>query len=305
MNTNLTSRLTGIFVVTLSTMVMHNAQATAALDNATLTKAANLLEEKTKIRKKRHKIKPSVRNVKAKVRTKKKKKAIYKQRIRTCDSYSKKVLHKKAAQYKDDIHELAQRYKVSPHLVMAVITVESCFRESVKSPKGAAGLMQLIPATASRFGTNNQDRYKPRDNIRAGTRYLQFLLKRFDGDLKLVAAAYNAGEGAVSRHKGIPPYKETRAYVRKVMNAYRKLAKGMPKQPRIMSKKSTPKKNATDNTSSAWSLKLAHHKDLKNPINMGMGSLGSLAFTTSEWKQSTHIFTPKQGISEQRFKQLL
>lgn len=297
MNINLTSRLTSsLFAVTLSTIAIHNAQAAAALDNETLIKAANLLEETAKIRKKRNKMKPSVRN-NIKVRTKKKKKTIYKRRIRTCDTYSRKILHKKAAKYKNDINELAQRYQVSPHLVMAVITVESCFRESVKSPKGAAGLMQLIPATANRFGTKDQDRYKPRANIQAGTRYLQFLMKRFDGDLKLVAAAYNAGEGAVARHKGIPPYKETRAYVKKVMNAYRKLAKGMPKQPRTIVDKAP--KSQKDRTSASWPLQLAHYQGHKRAINM---EVGSLAFTTDEWKQNKHIFTPDRFTSGQLFK---
>lgn len=279
MNTNLTS---SIFAVALSTLAMHSAQAAAVLDNATLIKASNLLAEKAKIRKKKNTVKPRA-----------KKKAIYKNRIRTCDTYSQKILREKAAKYKDDINASAKRYNVSPHLIMAVITVESCFREAVSSPQGAAGLMQLIPATAKRFGT--KDRYNPRDNIKAGTQYLQFLLKRFKGDLKLVAAAYNAGEGAVTRHKGIPPYKETRAYVTKVLNAYHKLAKGMPKSNRIIANK-TP----TTLSSSSRFLQLAHHKRLKNSIHVG-----SLAFTTPEWKQITNIFTPKQGTSEQAFKQLL
>jgi len=280
MNTKRISLTSSIFAVALSLIAINGAQAAAALDNATLIKASNLLAEKAKIRKVKHKIKPRT-----------KKKYAYKRHIKTCDTYSHKILRKKAAKYQADINQLAKRYKVSPHLIMAVITVESCFRESARSPQGAAGLMQLIPATASRFGTN--DRYNPHDNIKAGTRYLKFLLKRFKGDLKLVAAAYNAGEGAVDRYNGIPPYKETRAYVAKVLNAYNKFTKAMPKHRYVTAKN-------TQRTKSAWHLRLTQNKQLTQLIDAR-----SLAFTTPEWKQMAKILMSEQGKTEASLNQLL
>jgi soluble lytic murein transglycosylase-like protein len=91
---------------------------------------------------------------------------------------------------------------------------ESAFRPNVVSHKGAQGLMQLIPATAERFGVS--DAFDPSQNIDGGARYLAWLLKRFDGDIQLAAAGYNAGEGAVDRFKGVPPYEETQRYVERV-----------------------------------------------------------------------------------------
>lgn len=144
--------------------------------------------------------------------------------VPTCESYPKHVLEKKASKYSKSITKSARDYRVSPNLIKAVITVESCFRQRVRSPKGAAGLMQLMPATARRFGTSKKKRYNSKYNIRAGTRYLKFLLKRYQGNIVLTAAAYNAGEGAVSRYNGIPPYQETQKYVRKVLHVYKKFA---------------------------------------------------------------------------------
>jgi len=144
--------------------------------------------------------------------------------IVTCDSYPKHIIEKKANKYRKNITKSASENQVSPHLITAVITVESCFRQRARSPKGAAGLMQLMPATARRFGTSRKKRYNSKYNIRAGTRYLKFLLKRYRGNIALTAAAYNAGEGAVDRHNGIPPYQETQQYVRKVLAVYKKLA---------------------------------------------------------------------------------
>ncbi|WP_051376776.1 lytic transglycosylase domain-containing protein [Burkholderia sp. WSM2232] len=118
------------------------------------------------------------------------------------------------------IDEAAREYNVPPALVRAVVTTESSFDPQAVSPKGALGLMQLMPATARRFGA--ADSMDPRTNLRAGTRYLRWLLDRFDSDLNLAVAAYNAGEGAVDRYGGqIPPYPETREYVTKVLARYR------------------------------------------------------------------------------------
>jgi hypothetical protein len=109
----------------------------------------------------------------------------------------------------------ARRHSLDPDLVQAVVAVESGFRPDAVSPKGAQGLMQLMPATARSLGV--MDSFDPASNLDGGTRYLRALIQRYDGDLKRALAAYNAGEGAVARHGGVPPYPETMAYVRKVL----------------------------------------------------------------------------------------
>ena len=109
-------------------------------------------------------------------------------------------------------------YKVDAKLVLSIIMAESNFKVSAKSNKDAHGLMQLIPATAERFNVKNA--YNASQNIKGGVAYLRWLLSYYRGDVPLAVAAYNAGEGAVDRHKGIPPYKETRAYVKKVLRLY-------------------------------------------------------------------------------------
>ncbi len=116
------------------------------------------------------------------------------------------------------VQEAAGRHQVDPALVRAVIETESNWNPTARSRKGAVGLMQLIPTTAQRFGVN--DAYSPQQNVDAGVRYLKVLLERYDGNLDLALAAYNAGEGAVDRAHGIPAYRETRDYVQKVQNAY-------------------------------------------------------------------------------------
>lgn len=117
------------------------------------------------------------------------------------------------------IAQVAQDTQVDLNLLHAVILAESAYNPNALSPKGAMGLMQLMPATAKRFGVENA--WDPSQNIEGGARYLDFLLDRFDGDRELAVAAYNAGEGAVDKYGGIPPYKETQGYVKKVMNFYR------------------------------------------------------------------------------------
>ena len=114
--------------------------------------------------------------------------------------------------------EVARRHGVNPELVLAVVAVESAFRPDAVSPKGARGLMQLMPATASSLGV--EDASDPAANLDGGTRHLGSLLTLYDGDLVRALAAYNAGEGAVARHGGVPPYRETRDYVRKVIQRY-------------------------------------------------------------------------------------
>jgi hypothetical protein len=118
------------------------------------------------------------------------------------------------------VRKLAPIYKIEPQLVLAVISVESGFNAKAVSPKNALGLMQLMPDTAARFRVKNP--FDSEDNIRGGMAYLQWLLAYFEGDIALVAAAYNAGERAVEKHRGIPPYPETQNYVRKIARLYRK-----------------------------------------------------------------------------------
>ena len=116
------------------------------------------------------------------------------------------------------VREAADRHNVDPALIRAVIETESNWNPSAVSRKGAVGLMQLIPTTAQRFGVN--DLYSPQQNVDAGVMYLKTLLERYNGNLDLALAAYNAGEGAVDRAHGVPSFRETRNYVQKVQSAY-------------------------------------------------------------------------------------
>jgi soluble lytic murein transglycosylase-like protein len=116
------------------------------------------------------------------------------------------------------VREAAERHKVDPALVRAVIETESNWNPAARSHKGAVGLMQLIPSTAMRFGV--YDAYNPKQNVDAGVKYLKTLLERYRGNLDLALAAYNAGEGAVDRAHGVPSFQETQSYVRKVQDAY-------------------------------------------------------------------------------------
>ena len=121
-------------------------------------------------------------------------------------------------QYAELIHAIAAENGVDPALVKAIIRAESNFDRRAVSRKGAQGLMQLMPGTAGRYAVGNA--FDPAENIRGGVRYLRFLQDRFPGQLHLAVAAYNAGENAVLRYQGIPPYAETRQYVARVLRLY-------------------------------------------------------------------------------------
>jgi len=131
-----------------------------------------------------------------------------------------------ASPYDREIEAAAGRVGLSVHLVHAVVKTESAYRKSARSRAGAVGLMQLMPATAKRFGVTN--RRDPVQSLRGGTVYLAWLLKRYNGNLQFALAGYNAGEGAVDKYNGIPPYRETRNYVVKVMKELRRRQAAYP-----------------------------------------------------------------------------
>jgi soluble lytic murein transglycosylase-like protein len=116
------------------------------------------------------------------------------------------------------IYRAGQQHGLDPRLIHAVILQESRYKTDAVSYAGAQGLMQLMPAAAKRFKC--EDRRDARQNIEAGAKYLRWLLKRFDGDVRLALAGYNAGEGAVDKYEGIPPYEQTQTYVKKIVANY-------------------------------------------------------------------------------------
>jgi len=124
----------------------------------------------------------------------------------------------KNSRYDSLIKSISYEHQIPPALVKAVIHVESAFNPKARSPKGATGLMQLMPATARRFGVKRI--WEPEENIRGGVKYLSWLKKKFNGDLTKMLAGYNAGENAVIRFGGVPPYKETQNYVKRVRKAF-------------------------------------------------------------------------------------
>jgi soluble lytic murein transglycosylase-like protein len=121
-----------------------------------------------------------------------------------------------AGPYGTLIYEKAKQHALNPRIVSALIHAESAGNPRALSHKGARGLMQLMPATAGRFGVKKSQLFDPVQNLEAGMRYLRWLADRFPDDLPRILAAYNAGEGAVERYGGIPPYRETRNYIRRI-----------------------------------------------------------------------------------------
>ncbi len=129
--------------------------------------------------------------------------------------------------YGELIYAKARKYDVDPALVAAVIEQESRFKPRARSQRDARGLMQLMPRTGRWMGAS--DLYNPEQNIDAGVKYIKYLDKRFNGDMKKIIAAYNGGEGNVQRYQGIPPFRETRQYVKKVMKNYDRRTRQMQK----------------------------------------------------------------------------
>jgi soluble lytic murein transglycosylase-like protein len=141
------------------------------------------------------------------------------------------------------VARIAERESLPPQLIHSVIKVESNYDRYAVSPKGALGLMQLIPATAQRFGVT--DVFNPADNIQGGAKYLRYLLELYNGDYPRALAAYNAGEGAVAKYGGVPPYAETRNYLVQISRQLEMSAAGQP-QPKPVETAPAPKPDASE-----------------------------------------------------------
>lgn len=140
----------------------------------------------------------------------------------SCQGWSAEGLEQRGRYYDVLVDQYAGQFGLEPALVKAVMRVESCFDRKAISRSGARGLMQLMPATARELGVVNS--FDPAQNIRGGVQYLSDMLRRFNRDLSLALAAYNAGPGNVERHQGIPPFPQTQSYVQRVMREYQRLS---------------------------------------------------------------------------------
>lgn len=136
----------------------------------------------------------------------------------SCRGVTPSIMRQRAKGHDFIIEQISQIYNVDHHLVKAIISVESCFDKYAVSRVGAKGLMQLMPKTAESLGVDNM--FDARDNLRGGIRYFSMMLERFNHNTELALAAYNAGPQAVKKYKGVPPYKETQRYVKKVLSYY-------------------------------------------------------------------------------------
>lgn len=141
--------------------------------------------------------------------------------IKNNDSVFYKALRINSISFNKIIVKTSNRYEVDPDLIRAIIFAESSFNPKAKSRKGAGGLMQLMPSTAKELGVD--DIYDPKENIDGGVRYFKSMLDRFDGKVHLALAAYNAGARNVRNYNGVPPFKETQLYIKKVLNYHKKI----------------------------------------------------------------------------------
>ena len=175
----------------------------------------------------RYKLVKTYKSLKKYSKKRKTKKHQYKKRKSTkgsssrgCNSASMK---KRAKNYKRNIQVYSRIYGVDEALVHAIIKNESCFNPKAQSPVGAIGLMQLMPGTAKEMKISNP--WDAEQNIQAGVKYISLMLSQFKGNKKLALAAYNAGPGSVQKYKGIPPFRETRGYVKRVIADYKRMRK--------------------------------------------------------------------------------
>lgn len=137
----------------------------------------------------------------------------------SCRGMNSKKLEHRAVSFNSTIEHMAREFRIDPKLVKAVVRNESCFDKMALSRAGAQGLMQLMPATAESLGVN--DPFDAVQNIRGGTQYLSQLMKKYNNNLALSLAAYNAGPGSVAKYDGVPPFPETQRYIERVMKTYR------------------------------------------------------------------------------------
>lgn len=144
-----------------------------------------------------------------------------------------------AATLEKTVEQIAAQHALPPELLHSVIKVESNYNPYAVSPKGALGMMQLIPSTAKRFGVG--DVFNPAENIQGGARYLRYLLDLYNGNYPLALAAYNAGEGAVAKHGGVPPYRETQDYVRLVKKQLDKKSAAKPAPAPVKQQEAAPR----------------------------------------------------------------
>ena len=142
------------------------------------------------------------------------------EQIAPIETLKEKIIHNKPKNVDEIISSVSKKYNVDENFIRAIIKQESGFNPNATSKKGAMGLMQLMPKTAKGLGV--ADAYNPTQNVDGGVRYIKSLMDKYDGDMKVALAAYNAGPTAVNRYGGIPPYKETQNYVNKVMAIYEK-----------------------------------------------------------------------------------
>jgi hypothetical protein len=177
------------------------------------------------------------------------------------------------------IRQAAQQHGISEGLIKAVMHTESGFNINARSPVGAQGLMQLMPATARRFNVSNA--YDPQQNIFGGAKYLSWLLKRFNGNTQYAIAAYNAGEGNVDKYGGIPPFRETRDYVRRVTSRYQNLY--------------ASSLGSTSNASSASPQVIAQSANYTPPANNNANNAVSSAPTPPPKQYSRQIITLADG----------